>query len=139
MRHPHIDTSSACMRAVCAALVLLLPSVVQAQSAAVKGLMRQKLDHSQAILAAVVTSNWAELQRRSEAIIKITNDPAWSVMKTPEYASQSQAFVRSVQEIVDAAKRHDLDEAPVAYMSMTLRCVQCHRYVARMRTASGRG
>jgi hypothetical protein len=99
--------------------------------------MRQKLDHSQALLAAVVTSNWGDLQRHSQALIALTEDPAWLVMKTPEYATQSEAFVRAARDLVDAANRRDLNEAPVAYMSMTLRCVQCHRYVARARIAGG--
>ena len=106
-----------------------------AQTIELDRLMRQKLDHSQALLSAVVTSNWLELQRHSEALAAITADPAWTVLKTPEYATQSQAYVRALQDLVDAAKRRDLDDAPVAYMALTLRCVQCHRYVARARVA----
>ena len=101
--------------------------VLSAQTSALDRLMRQKLDHSQALLAAVVTSNWGDLQRHSQALIALTGDPAWIVMKTPEYATQSEAFIRAARDLVDAANRRDLNEAPVAYMSMTLRCVQCHR------------
>ena len=106
-----------------------------AQTSPLDRLMRQKLDHSQAILAAVVTSNWPELQRHSEALVALTHDPAWIVLQTPEYATQSAAFVRAAQDLVAAAVRRDLEETPVAYMSLTLRCVQCHRYVARARIA----
>ena len=113
-----------------------MSSTTTAQTGALDRLMREKLEHSQAILAAVVTSNWPELQRHSQALIAITGDPAWTVLKTPEYATQSEAFVRAAQELVAAATRRDLDETPVAYMSLTLRCVQCHRYVARTRIAS---
>jgi hypothetical protein len=116
---------------------LAAASVLSAQTPALDRVMRQKLDHSQALLAAVVTSNWGDLQRHSQALIALTGDPAWTVMKTPEYATQSQAFVRAAQDLVDAASRRDLNEAPVAYMSLTLRCVQCHRYVARARIAGG--
>jgi len=110
-----------------------------AQTTALNRLMRQKLEQSQAILAAVVTSNWAELERRSEALTRITNDPAWMVLNTPEYTKQSQAFLHAAQDLVDAAKRRDLDEAPRAYVSLTLSCVQCHRYVARARIADDNG
>ena len=115
---------------------LVAASITLAQTTALDRLMRQKLEHSQAILAAVVTSNWVELQRHSQALIELTGNPAWTVLKTPEFATQTQAFMRAAQELVDAAKRRDLDEAPVAYMSLTLRCVQCHRYVARTRSAN---
>jgi len=111
-------------------------ATVSAQTVALKRVMQQKLGHSQVILAAVTTSNWAEMERRSEALIELTKDPAWMVLNTPEYARNSQAFVRAAEDLHDAAQRRDLDAAPLAYVSMTLSCVQCHRYVARARIAS---
>jgi hypothetical protein len=124
--------------AVAALTTSLTVSNSSAQTTALNRVMRQKLEQSQGMLAAVVTSNWADLERRSEALIRITNDPAWMVLNAPEYARQSQAFVRASQDLVDAAKRRDLDAAPLAYASLTLSCVQCHRYVARARIAAGR-
>ncbi len=70
---------------------LTAASIASAQTIALNRVMQQKLDHSQAILAAVVTSNWADLQRHSEALVQLTADPAWTVMKSLEYATQSQA------------------------------------------------
>jgi cytochrome c556 len=107
-----------------------------AQTTALGRLMRQKLELSQGILAAVVTSNWTELERRSQALAQVTNDPAWTVLRTPEYSKQSQAFLRAAQDLLAAAKRRDLDATPLAYVSLTLSCVQCHRYVARARIAA---
>lgn len=124
--------------AVAALTTSLAVSSSSAQTTALGRLMRQKLEQSQGMLAAVVTSNWADLERRSEALTRITNDPAWTVLRTPEYARQSQAFLRAAQDLVDAAKRRDLDAAPLAYTSLTLSCVQCHRYVARARIADDR-
>lgn len=96
--------------------------------------MQQKLEHSQLILASEVTSNWAEMERHSRSLLDLTNDPASIALKTPEYSKQSQAFVRAAEDLVDAARRKDGDAAPLAYVSMTLACVQCHRYVARARS-----
>ena len=106
-----------------------------AQSVGLKRVMQQKLEHSQLILAAVVTSNWGEMERQSRVLLDLTNDPAWLVLKTPEYSKQSQAFIRAAEDLADAARRRDGDAAPLAYVSMTLTCVQCHRYVARARVA----
>jgi hypothetical protein len=123
---------------VAALTVSMAIATASAQTVALKRLMQQKLEHSQSILAAVTTSNWGEMQRQSEALIQVTKDPAWMVMNTPEYVRQSQAFVRAAEDLLDAARRRDLDAAPLAYVSMTLSCVQCHRYVARARIASAR-
>lgn len=110
-------------------------ATASAQTVALKRLMQQKLGHSQGILAAVATSNWGEMQQQSEALLQVTRDPAWMVMNTPEYAQHSQTFVRAAEDLLDAARRRDLEAAPLAYVSMTLSCVQCHRYVARARIA----
>jgi hypothetical protein len=122
-----------------AVMTSLAVSNSSAQTTALNRVMRQKLEQSQGMLAAVVMSNWTDLERRSEALVRITNDPAWAVLNTPEYAKQSQAFLRAAQDLVDAAKRRDLDAAPAAYVSLTLSCVQCHRYVARARIAADHG
>ena len=109
--------------------------VVAGQTVALKRVMQMKLEQSQQILGAMVTSNWAELQRHSEALQQLTRDPAWAVLTTPEYVRQTTAFLRASEDLVDAAKRRDGEAAPLAYVSLTMSCVQCHRYVARARIA----
>jgi hypothetical protein len=117
-------------------LTVCVAAHARAQTTALDRVMRQKLVDAQGVLAAVVTSNWTELNRRSRALSKATEDPAWLVLRTPEYAKQSEAFIRAIDDLVDAAARRDQDAAPLAYMAVTVRCVQCHRYVSRARIAS---
>jgi hypothetical protein len=128
------------MRTLVIATVLTAVAVAQAQAqtTALNRVMRQKLADAQGVMAAVVTSNWLELDRRSKALAKATEDPAWLVLRTPEYAKQSEAFLRAVNDLVDTAARRDSDGAPLAYVTLTMRCVQCHRYVARARIAAGK-
>ena len=106
-----------------------------AQAQIVNRVMKTKLEHSQKILESVVTSDWAALERHSQELQRLANDPAWMVLKTREYARQSEAFLRATEDLIDAAKRRDLEAAPLAYVSMTMSCVQCHRHVARSRIA----
>lgn len=101
----------------------------------VNRVMKTKLEHSQKILESVVISDWAALERHSQELQRLANDPAWMVLKTREYARQSEAFLRATEDLIDAAKRRDLEAAPLAYVSMTMSCVQCHRHVARSRIA----
>ncbi len=58
---------------------------MSSQTVQLKRLMRQKLEQSEKLLEAVVASNWEELVRRSRTLEELTNDPAWLVLKTPEY------------------------------------------------------
>lgn len=115
--------------------VLALEASAQAQTVALNRVMRQKLTDAQGLLAAVVTNNWVEIERRSRALASATNEPAWLVLRTPEYTKQSEAFLFAANDLVDAASRRDAEAAPLAYTALTLRCVNCHRYVARARLA----
>ena len=122
---------------------LLAAAGVLAMSVAANGdqgpqlnrVMHKKLVHAQQILEAVVTSDWTSLETHSRELEQLTNDPAWMVLNYPEYARHSAAFVRSVQALHTAAAGRDLEEAPKAYVNVTLQCVECHRYLARARIA----
>lgn len=108
------------------------------QTARLSTVMRAKLDHTQRILEAVVTSNWQQLDRESRELARATQDPAWSALKTPEYVRHSDAFVRATDSLVEAAKLRDLEAASLGFVSLSTSCVSCHRYMSRARIASGR-
>ena len=105
------------------------------QGPQLSNVMREKLVHAQKVLEAVVTSDWGSLESHSRELERLTNDPRWAVLKYPEYARYSAAFVRAVQDLHLAAVQRDLEKTPQAYVAVTLACVECHRYMARPRIA----
>ncbi|HMD37380.1 MAG TPA: hypothetical protein VKH42_20540, partial [Vicinamibacterales bacterium] len=109
-----------------------------AQGPQLTAVMREKLDHAQKILEAVVTSDWVGLEEHSRELEQLTRDPRWMVLRYPEYARHSAAFVRTIQALHRAAAQRDLEETPRAYVAVTLSCVECHRYLARERVALAR-
>jgi hypothetical protein len=109
-----------------------------AQPARMKQVMRAKLDHSQRILEAVVTSDWPLLDRESRAMASIVRDPAWSSLAMPEYGRHSEAFLRATDDLMEAARLRDLERASLGFISLTTSCVNCHRYLARARVAMPR-
>ncbi len=126
------------MRLVAVAALVGCSASAGSQTVSLNRVMRDKLSHSQQLLDAVVTSNWAALELHSVALRKATAEPAWAVLEYPEYVRETTRFVRALDDLIDAAKRRDLEATPLAYVSMTLSCVQCHQYVARMRMADAR-
>jgi cytochrome c556 len=121
-------------------LVLMLLAVIDvsamtAQSRATNRVMRKKLEVSQKILEAVVTSRWADLEARSRDLEDLTRDPGWAVLTKPEYARHSNQFRDAVRALHLAASQRDLEATPKAYIAVTLSCVECHRYLARTRFA----
>jgi len=119
---------------LCAALVspALMPTT-SAQTVATGRLMREKLAHAQKVLEAIMTSNYAMLDKESVALERVTEDAAWMVLKTPEYRRYSAGFLRASQALVAAAKDRDFDAAEVANQSLMTSCYQCHRYVKNAR------
>jgi len=105
------------------------------QGPELRRVMQDKLVHAQKILEAVVTSDWISLETHSRELEQLTSDPRWTVLKYPEYAQHSGAFVRAVQALHTAAAQRDLNKTPEAYIAVTMQCVACHRYLARARIA----
>jgi hypothetical protein len=118
------------------AIAALSLSVSADQGAQLNKVMRAKLGHSQAILAAVVTSNWAVLDKESRALALAVRDPAWGFALTePEYLRQSDAFARALQDLIEASAKRDLDAAANAHIALTASCVRCHVHMTRRRVA----
>jgi len=120
---------------LCAVGAAVTLSAAGDQTPSLNRVMREKLDHSKAILGAVVTSDWATLDRESRALALAVRDPAWTALIAPEYLKQSDAFQKALQQLIQASARKDLDMAASADVSLTMSCVDCHRYVARRRIA----
>jgi hypothetical protein len=57
--------------------------------------MREKLTHSQRILAALTTSDYALLQRESHALIAVIHTQVWSELMTSEYLAYTSGFTKS--------------------------------------------
>ena len=110
-------------------------AAMPSQGPEVKRVMRQKLVHTHKVLEALVTSDWIGLEAESRELERLTNDPRWTVLRFPEYSRYSGAFVRAIQDLERAAAERNLDGAPEAYAAVALKCVECHRYVARARMA----
>jgi hypothetical protein len=121
--------------AVLACSAVVSVSASASQGSDIKGVMREKLGHTQKILEAVVTSDWVSLETHTRELERLTESPRWAVLKFPEYARHSSAFVRAVRDLHEAAAQRDLEKTPTAYVAVTLQCVGCHRYLARTRVA----
>ena len=122
--------------AVTGLLLAFVVPIADGQTVQTKRVMQQKLADSQQLLAAVVTSNWALLGQRSQALQSLTQQPGWQAFQTPEYRDYTAAFQKATQAVADASTRRDQRTALTAYNQLVGSCVECHRYVARARIAS---
>jgi hypothetical protein len=110
----------------------LAVSAASSQIARLRDLMDVKLEHSQKILTAVATNDWIRLEQHSVELLRVAENPAWDVLRSPEYAPYSAAFLQATEDLIEAARERNLETAPLASVSLTVSCVRCHQHVGRM-------
>jgi hypothetical protein len=120
------------------ALALAFSGVASSQTARTGRLMREKLQHSQRILAALVTSDYGLLQRETQALTAITRSPEWSTLITPDLRPYTSDFTRALADLAAASERRDYDAAGASYGTLTASCIACHKHVAKARVAGDR-
>ncbi|MCO6459590.1 MAG: hypothetical protein J5I93_30110 [Pirellulaceae bacterium] len=97
--------------------------------------MRAKLLHSQKVLEGLTVEDFGMIAKHSQEMSLLSQAAAWNVLQTPEYAQHSGEFRRSADALTKAALAKNLDGAALAYVDVTLKCVNCHRYVRSVRMA----
>lgn len=100
--------------------------------------MRAKLAHSQDVLEGLAIEDFALIDKGAQQLSLASEDASWQVLQTEDYARQSAEFRRSCDSLRKAAKDENLDGAALAWMEVTMKCVQCHKYVRDQQDRSGR-
>ncbi len=91
--------------------------------------MRAKLAHSQNVLEGLAMEDYDLISRGAHDLALASQASSWQVLQTEDYARQSAEFRRSCDNLRTAAKAKNLDGAALAWMEVTMKCVQCHKYV----------
>lgn len=116
-----------------AAAALVAAFVVQAAEAPpadrVAAFMRAKLAHSEHVLEGLAVENYDLIERAAQELSLASLDSNWQVLQTEDYVRQSAEFRRSCDALKRAAREKNLDGAALAWVDVTLKCVQCHKYV----------
>lgn len=123
--------------AVVAGLSLTLAQPKRTRAA--KDFMRDKLELSQRLLEGLATEDYDLLIAKGTRLSIMTKDADWRVFENPNYDQQSAVFRRHVDSLVKAAKEKNLDAATLAYVRLTMTCVDCHKMVRGKFVASAVG
>jgi cytochrome c556 len=122
---------------VAVALVCVLATSGHGQQApGPRDFMRLKLDHSQKTLEGLALEDYDKMAKHSQELSLLSLAASWQVLQTPEYAQQSLEFRRAADALTAAAKKKNLDGAALAYVDVTMKCVNCHKYVRGVRMAA---
>ena len=96
---------------------------------AVAVFMRAKLAHSSEVLEGLALEDFDMIGRGAQELSLASQASSWQVLQTEDYARQSAEFRRSCDTLRTAAKARNLDGAALAWMDVTMKCIQCHKYV----------
>jgi hypothetical protein len=124
--------------ALTASISLMAAGFSSAQTARTGRLMREKLLHSQRILAALTTSDYGLLQRETQALTDITKNPVWLELMTPDLRPYTNGFTKALADLSAASTRRDYDSAGASYGALTAACIECHKHVMKSRIAGVR-
>ena len=94
-----------------------------------KEFMREKLGHSQKALEALALEDFNTLAQQSKKLSAMTQEATWEVFQNPDYAQHSATFRRHANALTKAAQDKNLDAATLAYVRLTMSCVDCHKFV----------
>jgi cytochrome c556 len=97
--------------------------------------MRAKLKHSQEIVEGLALENYDQIAKNAQELTLLSMATNWQVFQTDEYVMQSREFRRAAEELRDKAKQKNLEGAVLAYLDVTMKCVNCHKYVRKIQMA----
>ena len=96
---------------------------------AAKEFMRHKLELSQKVLEGLALEDFDLIVAKATRLSAMSKEADWRVFENPDYDQQSILFRRQVDALTRAAKDKNLDAATLAYVRITMSCVDCHKLV----------
>jgi len=120
-------------------LAIATVSVALAQSRrnrAAKEFMRDKLELSQQVLEGLATEDYDLISAKATKLSAMTQEADWRVFENPDYDRFSADFRRNVDALRKAAHDRNLDGATLAYVKVTMSCVECHKFVRGRKVAA---
>jgi hypothetical protein len=98
--------------------------------------MRLKLSHSQQVLEGIAMEDFEQIAKHAQSMRLLSEDEKWMVFQTPEYRQHSLEFQQICRKLQTSADAKNLDGAALAYVQLTMSCVNCHKYTRGIRMAS---
>jgi hypothetical protein len=94
--------------------------------------MRMKLEHSKKILEGLTLENYGTIAKSAKALKRLSEAAEWeapTIPKVPDYLVYTTEFQRITDDLSEKAEAKNIDGATLAYLRLTMNCVNCHKYV----------
>ena len=105
------------------------PQSIQSSRTELHTFMQLKLGYAKGILEGLATENFEQIAKDSQALTALSLQSSWNTRTTVDYLDHSSDFRKALNIITKAAREENLDRAALAYVNMTVQCIECHRYL----------
>ena len=105
------------------------PQSKPADKSKLDSFMQLKLEHAKGILEGLATEDFEQIAKDSQALTALSLQSSWNTHTTVDYLDHSSDFRRALNVVTKAAREENLDRAALAYLNMTVQCIECHRYL----------
>lgn len=102
---------------------------------AMQAFMRKKLEASKSVLEGLALEDFDLIARGAKQLKTTSAAAEFMVIHDPLYTEQADEFRRIVDKMEKSAKKKGIDGATLAYVDMTMSCVECHKYVRNILVA----
>ncbi|MFC1758621.1 hypothetical protein ACFL2H_07620 [Planctomycetota bacterium] len=92
------------------------------------GIMQRKLRAAQQVLAGVAQRDFELIERQAKSLHLLSFEAGWNRLQTKEYARLSEDFRATTVQLSRSAKEKNMDATALAYIKLSISCVECHRY-----------
>jgi hypothetical protein len=91
--------------------------------------MQKKLEYSEKILGGLVNRDFDAIAKNAHSMGALSQIEKWVRGNTPEYRTQLQIFQNANEQLSRMSEKENLDGAALAYVQLSLSCVNCHKIV----------
>ena len=95
--------------------------------------MKKKLEYSQNILSSLATEDFASISKNAALMKALDGLEKYVHPRGKEYRMQLQTFQFANDELLRNAEEKNVDGAALAYVQLTMSCVNCHKVLRRDR------
>ncbi|WP_169977003.1 hypothetical protein [Tautonia rosea] len=94
-------------------------------------LMALKLDYAKNVLEGLTLEKMDQVAKNAQELKLLSAAAEWEPVTVPGplYLVYTREFQRIADSLAENAKDKNLDAATLAYVQLTMNCVECHKYV----------
>lgn len=91
--------------------------------------MQLKLKNAQAVLDGIAIGDFPRIEEGADNLVRLSKKTEFQMKGVPDYERYAAEFRRTAENLVQKSKDKNLDGAALAYVQLTLNCVQCHKHI----------